>query len=91
MLEHRDICSTCIHTRTCIHRIRSQRPIHYCEEFAIAPYVAPAGPVVQEKTSGPGPEKGEEHLKGLCINCENRKGCKLPKTEGGVWHCEEYA
>jgi hypothetical protein len=26
----------------------------------------------------------------LCINCANRFDCLLPKSEGGVWHCEEY-
>jgi hypothetical protein len=29
-------------------------------------------------------------VKGLCENCENRDNCLLPKSEGGVWHCEEY-
>jgi hypothetical protein len=28
---------------------------------------------------------------GLCCNCENNETCQIPKTEGGVWHCEEYA
>lgn len=32
----------------------------------------------------------EPDLKGLCVNCENRQTCLLPKPEGGVWHCEEY-
>ncbi len=36
-------------------------------------------------------EAGEEpDLKGLCVNCENRRSCLMPKPEGGVWHCEEY-
>ena len=30
-------------------------------------------------------------LKGLCINCENRETCILPKPAGGVWQCEEYS
>lgn len=34
-------------------------------------------------------EQGEE-LKGLCVNCANRSVCLLPKSEGGVWHCQEY-
>jgi hypothetical protein len=29
-------------------------------------------------------------LKGLCINCENRHTCVLPRPVEGVWHCEEY-
>jgi len=31
-----------------------------------------------------------EVFKGLCMNCANRFDCLLPKSEGGVWHCEEY-
>jgi hypothetical protein len=27
---------------------------------------------------------------GLCLNCAHRTTCKLPRAEGGVWHCEEY-
>jgi len=39
----------------------------------------------------PEKESAETHsFKGLCINCENRFTCILPKPAGGVWHCEEY-
>lgn len=34
--------------------------------------------------------KNSDQYKGLCRNCKKRKGCTLPKPEGGVWHCEEY-
>ncbi len=34
--------------------------------------------------------KNASDFKGLCMNCENRKDCLLPKSEGGVWHCGEY-
>ena len=29
-------------------------------------------------------------LKGLCMDCENRKSCTFPRPASGVWHCEEY-
>ena len=29
-------------------------------------------------------------LKALCINCEIRETCMLPRPIEGVWHCEEY-
>ena len=35
-------------------------------------------------------EKKDEKFKGLCMNCENRYICILPKLPGGVWYCEEY-
>jgi hypothetical protein len=42
----------------------------------------------------PGPRErkndGEEY-KGLCVNCAYRDTCLLPRSEGGVWHCEKYA
>ena len=34
-------------------------------------------------------EHGRE-LKGLCVTCANRQVCLFPKSEGGVWHCEEF-
>jgi hypothetical protein len=37
------------------------------------------------------PETETEPLAGLCVNCEHRAGCTLPRDPGGVWHCEEYA
>jgi hypothetical protein len=27
---------------------------------------------------------------GLCSTCESAPLCKIPKPEGGVWHCEFY-
>jgi hypothetical protein len=45
-----------------------------------------------EKTCAPAdeqPESGEAPL-GLCINCENLRGCNLHKPASGVWMCEEY-
>ena len=35
-------------------------------------------------------KKNGEELKGLCVNCANRYTCLFPKSEGGVWHCQEY-
>lgn len=34
--------------------------------------------------------KDAKDCKGLCENCANRHTCLLPKSEGGVWHCEEF-
>ena len=37
-------------------------------------------------------ERGKDarEYEGLCVNCANRETCLFPKSEGGVWHCEEY-
>jgi len=34
---------------------------------------------------------GNGRSKGLCANCAYRDTCLLPRSEGGVWHCEKYA
>jgi hypothetical protein len=43
-----------------------------------------------DRTNRPRREKDGMELKGLCVNCANRYTCLFPKSEGGVWHCEEY-
>lgn len=32
----------------------------------------------------------EEKFTGLCVNCDNRKECKIRNNEFVIWHCEEY-
>ena len=27
---------------------------------------------------------------GLCVNCDNRKDCKIINSDFVIWHCEEY-
>jgi hypothetical protein len=49
-----------------------------------------AGKPVQRPQPRTDDEDPSDKLKGLCINCEHRKDCCLPRPEGGVWHCEEY-
>jgi hypothetical protein len=44
----------------------------------------------ETRTSKQGKESEAERFKGLCMNCDNRFECRLPRPEGGVWHCEEY-
>ncbi len=41
-----------------------------------------------EDVDGHPRDAGED--RGLCANCAKRETCLLPKSEGGVWHCEEY-
>jgi len=44
----------------------------------------------ETRTSKQGKESEAERFKGLCVNCDHRFECRLPRPEGGVWHCEEY-
>ena len=36
------------------------------------------------------PDSHRASFKGLCVNCDHRFTCTLPKPESGVWYCEEY-
>ena len=90
-IRYNGLCSTCNHARTCMLLHNADRPVHYCEEFdgkANDPVraVSSRGPHISRE----GPMDAEPYP-GLCSNCERRETCALPRPEGGVWHCEEYA
>lgn len=77
-----------------------------CGEVAAAPSLRKKSGMVVRHPSGHPKDDGDqppsEHLNsrgpakkagifvGLCANCANRETCLIPKSEGGVWHCEEY-
>ncbi len=94
--DYNDICSTCNHAELCISKKTRQGPVWFCEEFD--DYVPVKEQDVNEAVFLPaqsqvGPGTGENdssQFKGLCINCENRFTCINSRTEGGIWHCEEY-
>ena len=94
--KYRGLCITCIHASECINATQAKLPVVYCEEFEDRP-VSQMGLVESpfsirsgaKKESG-GPPSIEPELKGLCVNCDNRKICKIPRPAGGVCHCEEY-
>jgi hypothetical protein len=46
--------------------------------------------LTSDHASSRGRARDAGEYKGLCVNCANRETCLLPKSEGGVWHCEEY-
>lgn len=84
---YRDLCSTCSHAEACGDRSTPERPILFCElfeVFASPPAVTPAA------SPEPAGRQDARQYKGLCMNCENRRTCTIPKAEGGIWHCEEY-
>jgi hypothetical protein len=83
------LCVTCANADTCVYRKARGKDAQYCEMFdssnggsgaRAVTFVAPVEPQVREQTA----------LRGLCVNCEHRDSCTLPRAEGGVWHCEEY-
>ena len=82
------LCANCLNERTCGIAASAGRAIHQCElhEVSSLPTLG-ASPRENEETAVPA---NETHLLGLCSNCDNRNGCKLPKPPSGVWRCEEY-
>jgi len=84
-VEHNDLCSTCSATPECINRTPGM-PVHYCEEYDEHPPVAsPRSPQPAQPVADP------PDVQGLCINCEHRHTCTTAATQGGIWHCEEFA
>jgi hypothetical protein len=92
-----DLCSTCIHAEYCSYPRDLVTPVHQCEEFSDRVEVAStkvshsvsAADFSQTKVDDDREEP--TGLKGLCVDCVDRKTCQFPKAEGGVWYCEEYA
>jgi hypothetical protein len=94
IVEYNDLCSTCNYRSDCVRRKHHNQPVLYCEEFDD----------YQRSHRKPASGFGEYEPKemtdlstlssartmGLCAFCESRETCTLPKTEGGIWHCEEY-
>ena len=87
------LCLSCMNASGCTFPREPGRPIWQCEEFiGFEPHL--------ERNSCEGgfptrtglirEEKDGEGWIGLCTNCENRKTCKFPKPDSGVWHCDEY-
>jgi hypothetical protein len=87
------ICSACRNANTCTYPVDPRRPVFYCEEFEVdVPAAAGAGaPSSAASTLAPSMNEGGSNAwKGLCSDCANGSTCTFPKTDGGVWHCEEY-
>ena len=80
------LCQTCRHHTACGFRQKDSAAKLYCEEYEALR--TPAATIVAPEASKA--ECPPSKLLGLCINCDHREICHLPKPEGGVWHCNEY-
>lgn len=97
--EYNDICATCNHLKICVNQHKRIRPVWFCEEFddyvpaekiKVKIPVQKSKPKDKYQISSDKKNTQSQTLKGLCVDCENRDNCSLKKTNGGVWHCEEY-
>ena len=90
------LCSTCIYASECANAARAVVPVVHCEEFddrVASPLEATESPfmvVLRSKKDSRDEKSVDSELKGLCVNCDNRKICLRLKPVGGVWYCEEY-
>ena len=85
----RGLCITCIHVETRCWVRDDGLPIVQCEQFDSGPTGCDGEPATEtEARDHPRMEYGDEL--GLCMNCDHRGDCSLPRPEGGVWHCEQY-
>ena len=80
------LCLNCNHAEKCIQTSQNGRTINHCEEFSS--YQAPA----RISKTKPLAEKFAmvNGYLGLCRNCEERATCSQSRTDGGIWHCEQY-
>ena len=91
VLEVSGLCVTCTSAETCMYRKNATSAIHYCEEFDDSRNVTVTKLRHTPPTLTPREEyKAPTGMKGLCVNCEHVNTCEHAKTQGGVWHCENY-
>jgi hypothetical protein len=84
------LCANCKHQSDCVYLFKASGPIIECELHECGLSAKPRLVVVKKQlTPDMAEEPAADEPLGLCINCTNLPTCKLPKHEGGVWHCEE--
>ena len=87
------LCENCKSKGGCGYLHDANEPIQFCEEYETeetAPKRKLSLVKNDEMKAQDNSDKAAQKFKGLCVNCEKRDSCTLPKSKGGVWHCEEY-
>jgi hypothetical protein len=88
-LELKGICGVCALLHDCERARDLKAPLMTCEKLEPNPGLV--SEMVNFFLESTNPYSGSGNRLGLCSNCDHRVDCTLPKNEGGVWHCEEYA
>ncbi|MFH0801522.1 MAG: hypothetical protein V2A78_03925 [bacterium] len=90
------LCSACINEAGCTYGNTEERQVIQCEQFELS---MPSRQKITEneiwrvvKSMVKPSERAETdtHVWGLCKNCGDFPNCTYPRSEGGVWHCEDY-
>lgn len=74
--EIRELCSTCVHSHSCIYHQTSVKAIIQCELFELN----------REETT----RESANSPAGLCSSCDHSEYCNLPGRRDGVWRCNEF-
>jgi hypothetical protein len=91
--ENSGICAICQYAPTCIYLPADDQPVLMCEMFEGSvrkDTPPPTTRILSFTTSARIAEKDSFEYLGLCASCRKRETCLYPKSEGGVWRCEEY-
>jgi hypothetical protein len=78
------LCTNCAKLETCNYPSTTSET-WFCEEYEVA-----KAPEKLVKLDEMQVDEVPEPNAGLCVNCERRGTCTLPKPLGGVWFCNEY-
>ena len=92
-MKYFGLCMSCRNASSCTFPRDPAKPAFYCEEFEIETTISIVPPEKEKPLSidsSAAKDKDSTEFIGLCSDCEGRKTCTFPKSEGGVWHCEEY-
>lgn len=93
--EIRGLCANCNNRGKCLN-FQTRGAVWHCNEHDTynGNLAAAAVPLRRSVESPPAQPEASgaraDGFKGLCINCDNRHDCRLPRSDYGVWHCEEY-
>lgn len=92
--EFRGLCAVCALSESCTFPRSQEKPVRECEEFEGAD-MDPAEKFIRARQSELKKEamqsdQRSSNLKGLCKTCASSATCTFPRSEGGVWHCEEF-
>jgi hypothetical protein len=90
-LLEKSVCSNCRCQGDCAFLARACAPILECELHESGLSKRPRFTVVKKAGAAVvAPAEVDDAPAGLCTDCENLRGCRLPRPAGGVWMCEEY-
>lgn len=83
------LCTSCVHAPMCTYPRRDGQSVLCCGEFEGETQRSVAPSATSRVTQPSDPTRAVLPL-GLCANCGLYSGCDYPKSEGGVWQCDEY-